>query len=316
MRKNVRFFADNDSAERAGLRPCKRCTPDSLSADLVLCQKVCRFIESHTPPPSLTEIAQHIGYSPFHLQRTFKQVMGITPFKYAHAIKWLRLQQLLTAEMQVNDAITLAGFGSVSSYYYAQAQRHQLHDIAHSNDIAFGRSIYHDLVVIGAFKDMQLIYCGVYTDEQSADSAIQHLFGQPVCIVSEVHSHVLHHLLSAHHDHTIPTVIAKDIRATAFQQRVWQAIRAIPPGQTRQYHEIAAAIGQPDATRAVANACAQNPLAIITPCHRVVPADNSVGEYRWGAHIKAQLLNAERTNTYNGETIWQKEDTSCNLSQS
>jgi AraC family transcriptional regulator of adaptative response/methylated-DNA-[protein]-cysteine methyltransferase len=233
--------------------------------------------------------------------------MGISPFKYAHAIKWLRLQQFLTAETNINNAITKAGFRSVSSYYYAQSQRQQLQLEAHPNDITFGKHIYHDLVVVGAFKDVKLTYCGVYTDEQAADSAIKQLFGQQVYEVCEVKSHMLRNMLSTQYNHTIPSAIAKDIRATAFQQQVWHAIRAIPPGQTRQYHEIAEAIGQPDATRAVANACAKNPLAIITPCHRVVPADNTVGEYRWGTKIKALLINAERTNTYNGGTLSQKE---------
>jgi AraC family transcriptional regulator of adaptative response/methylated-DNA-[protein]-cysteine methyltransferase len=136
----------------------------------------------------------------------------------------------------------------------------------------------------------------------AAEVAIQQLFRQSLSAISPPQSDLLQNLIAGHIGQAIVPTIAKDIRATAFQQRVWQAIRQIPHGQTRHYHEIATAIGQPDATRAVANACANNPLAIITPCHRVVSADNTVGGYRWGADIKARLLSAERTNTYNEDT--------------
>jgi AraC family transcriptional regulator of adaptative response/methylated-DNA-[protein]-cysteine methyltransferase len=315
LRKNVRFFADNTSAEQAGLRPCKRCTPNRMPPDLALCHKVCRYIESQPTSPSLTQIAHNIGYSPFHLQRTFKHVMGISPFGYAQAIKWLRLQRYMTTHSSVHEAISKAGFGSVSSYYHAHAQRRQLHARQHAATLSFGRCTYHDFVVIGAFKETQPIYCGIYADNATAELAMQQLFGQSLSAVNAVHSNVLHALVTAQNLGVVAPAIAKDIRATVFQQRVWQAIRQIPLGQTRHYHEIATAIGQPDATRAVANACAQNPLAIITPCHRVVPADNTIGGYRWGADIKAQLFIAEQTSTYNGGTNAQKENEPCDQSQ-
>lgn len=302
LRKNVQFFADTVSAMRAGLRPCKRCAPDTLSPEHLLCQNVCRFIESCATPPSLHHIAEAVGYSPFHVQRTFKQVMGISPFGYAQAIKWLRLQQLIPRYRTVHDAIHHAGFGSISAYYHAHAQRHQLAVMRTLTMVTIGTCTYHDFVVIGAFHGMQIVSCGIYVDAIEAESATRALFGQSIHDASTIHSELLHDLLSAHDFAMIAPSIAKDIRATAFQQRVWQAIRQIPVGQTRQYHEIARTIGQPHAVRAVANACAQNPLAIITPCHRVVPADNQIGGYRWGAHIKAHLLTAERAHVYNEGT--------------
>lgn len=302
LRKNVQFFADNASAARAGLRPCKRCTPDTLSPEHMLCQKVCRYIESCTVPPSLNQIANAVGYSSFHVQRTFKQVLGISPFGYAQAVKWLRLQQYLPMHATVHDAIQHAGFGSVSSYYHAHAHRKQLETLRHPAPITIGRCTYHDFVVIGAFHEMQLVYCGIYLDEEHADVASQQLFGKSLHDSSATHSTLLHQLLSTHDFAMVAPSIAKDIRATAFQQRVWQAIRQIPTGQTRHYQEIAHTIGHPKAVRAVANACAQNPLAIITPCHRVVPTDHQTGEYRWGATIKSHLLSAERASVYNERT--------------
>ena len=299
LRKNVQFFADNESAARAGLRPCKRCTPESTSPDLMLCQRVCRYIESSTRPPSLSQIAQAVGYSPFHLQRTFKRIMGISPFGYTQTVKWLRLHHLRSAQTTVQEAITQAGFGSVSSYYRAYTQHNVLRMHHRHDDINIGQAPYQDYVVVGVFQEMHLQYCGIYEDEAQAQSAIQLVVGRPLSSMSETHSHILATLMESVDSTTISPAIAKDIRATVFQQRVWQAIRQIPIGQTRHYHEIAAAIGHPNATRAVANACGQNPLAILTPCHRVVPADNAVGEYRWGAQIKKSLLLAEQATTYN-----------------
>jgi AraC family transcriptional regulator, regulatory protein of adaptative response / methylated-DNA-[protein]-cysteine methyltransferase len=307
LRKNVRFFADNTSATHAGLRPCKRCAPDSLSPDLMLAQRVCRYIESTPRTPSLSQIAQAMGYSPFHLQRTFKRIMGISPFGYAQTVKWLRLHHLLSAQTTVKEAITQAGFGSVSSYYRSYTQHNLLRIHHRHDDIHIGQATYHDYIVVGVFHEMHLHYCGIYEDEAQAQSAIQLLVGRPISSMSETHSHILATLLKSVDFATISPVIAKDIRATVFQQRVWQAIRQIPIGQTRQYHEIADVIGQPQATRAVANACGQNPLAILTPCHRVVPADNSVGEYRWGTPIKAKLLLAEQATTYNKDVRMRKE---------
>lgn len=315
LRKNVQFFADNASAEHAGLRPCKRCAPHSMPADIVLCQKVCRYIESQRNSPPLTQIAQAVGYSPFHLQRTFTSVMGISPFGYAKALKWLRLQRYMTANTSVQEAISKAGFGSISSYYHANTQRRQLHTLQHTTALTFGACTYHDFVVIGAFNETHPVYCGIYADNEAAELAMQQLFGKSLSAVDTLHSDVLHTLITAHGGSTVSPLIAKDIRATVFQQRVWQAIRQIPIGQTRQYHEIARAIGQPDATRAVAHACAHNPLALITPCHRVVPADNTIGGYRWGSNIKAQLLKAEQVSTYNGGEYTQEENELCSQSQ-
>lgn len=307
LRKNVQFFADTTSAALAGLRPCKRCAPDTISPEHSLCQNVCRFIESSATPPTLHQIADAVGYSPFHVQRTFKQVMGISPFGYAQAVKWLRLSQLLPQHTTVHEAVHHAGFGSISAYYRAQAHRHQLAVIRNSAPVMIGKCLHHDFVVIGVFHEMQIVSCGIYVDAAQAESATRASFGQSIHDASSIHSELLQRLLSAHNFAMIAPSIDKDIRATAFQQRVWQAIRQIPVGQTRQYRDIARAIGQPQAVRAVANACAQNPLAIITPCHRVIPADNQVGGYRWGTNIKAQLLCAESSDRYNEITHNSKE---------
>lgn len=307
LRKNVQFFADNTSAKAAGLRPCKRCTPDTLTAEQILCQKVCRYIESCTRPPTLTQIADAVGYSPFHLQRTFKHVIGISPFAYGQTLKWIRLAETQTTHKTVQAAIHAAGFGSISSYYHAHAQHKLVRIHTHQHPLQLGRCIHHGFVVIGVFRDNQIVYCGIYVDEVQANTAMQWMFPHGVPDIANQSSVALSDILSAHTD-AITSAIAKDIRATAFQHRVWQAIRQIPCGETRNYHEIAKAIGQPQATRAVANACASNPLAVITPCHRVVPAQGQTGEYRWGATIKSALIDAERKPLYNERNIAVQED--------
>lgn len=306
LRKNVRFFADNASAADAGLRPCKRCTPDTLTGDQILCQKVCRYIESCTRPPTLTQIADAVGYSPFHLQRTFKHVIGISPFAYAQTLKWIRFAQTQTTHETVQSAIRAAGFGSISSYYHAHAQLKQVRMYSQEQTLQLGRCLHHGYVVIGVFSDNRIVYCGIYVDDAHANKAMQCMFPHGIPTIADLQSAALADILSAHHDATT-SAIAKDIRATAFQHQVWQAIREIPSGETRKYHEVAQAIGHPQATRAVANACASNPLAVITPCHRVVSAGSTIGGYRWGTTIKAQLLIAEREGVYNGATVDSKE---------
>lgn len=307
LRKNVRFFADNASATAAGLRPCKRCTPDTLTGEQILCQKVCRYIESCTRPPTLTQIADAVGYSPFHLQRTFKHVIGISPFAYAQTLKWIRFVETQTTHKTVQAALHAAGFGSISSYYHAHTQHKLVRTHALQPSPKLGRCLHHGFVVVGVFSDNQIVYCGIYVDDTQANTAMHWMFPHGVPDIADQQSGTLSDILNAHTD-TITSAIAKDIRATAFQHRVWQAIRRIPCGETRKYHEIAKAIGQPQATRAVANACASNPLAVITPCHRVVPAQGQTGEYRWGATIKSALIDAERKPLYNERNTALQED--------
>lgn len=299
-RKNVQFFADNASAERAGLRPCKRCTPNGISPENELCQRVCRFIESQQCMPSLTQIAHAVGYSRFHLQRTFKQVMGISPFAYAQTIKWLRVQALLSDDMPVIDAIVHAGFGSISAYYHAHTQHTLVRNLRNADVVHIGMCMHHGFVVIGIFDAHAIQYCGVYVDDAHAKTSIQRLLGVAEIHMSAQHSSILRKMIQAQTPPSSDISIDNGFRATAFQHRVWHAIRQIPIGETRHYQEIAQEIGQPTASRAVANACAHNPLAIITPCHRVVPRHGTIGKYRWGTDIKAKLLEAEHTATYNG----------------
>lgn len=293
-RKNVRFFADNASAEAAGLRPCKRCTPDTIPVDILLCQHVSRYIESCHETPALHAIADAVGYSPFHVQRTFRRIMGITPFGYAQAIRLMRVQQYLHESNTVAEAIERAGYGSISAFYHA----HKGHATrsTQTQDRQYALCTYAGLVVIGIFSSIGIQYCGVYADEASAEAALRGL-GIDTHSASVQHTHILEAILQQLQDDTLPIQLAIDIRATAFQHKVWQAIRKIPIGHTASYQEIADTIGQPGARRAVANACAQNPLALITPCHRVIQANKVTGEYKWGAPLKRQLLTYEAKGT-------------------
>lgn len=299
LRKNVRFFGDKDSARRAGLRPCKRCTPDDIPLDVMLCQKVCRYIESCADSPSLVQIATAVGYSQFHLQRTFRQVMGITPFAYAQAIRIMRLQHFLQESTTVQEAIFRAGYKSVSAFYHAHKGRnHRPTPDAH---MTYGMCDYAGLKVIGVFSSRGIQFCGVYEDEITATAAARNMWPSLADVPQEEFSTLLAHYISLSSTPELPPQLDQDIRATTFQQQVWQAIRQIPFGQTAYYKQIAKTIGRPTATRAVANACAQNPLALITPCHRVLPSHSTPGGYRWGADVKARLISYESRERYNGE---------------
>lgn len=305
QRKNVQFFADITSAESAGLRPCKRCTPDTIPTDIALCHNVCRYIESCHETPSLNTIARAVGYSPFHLHRTFRRTMGISPFGYVQAIRQMRVQQLLKNDITVQEAVAQAGYGSISAFYHAHRGKKLRHQKVDTYAIA--RCMHAHLIVIGIFSEHGLQYCGVFADEQTAQNAIAVHCGSAKYGYDAALSRTL---LNAINDNQLDVgsrQLALDIRATTFQHRVWQAIRQIPVGRTASYATIAQSIGQPNAVRAVANACAQNPLALITPCHRVVTANTMPGKYRWGSALKAKLLSYETQQRYNVETPQDKE---------
>jgi AraC family transcriptional regulator of adaptative response/methylated-DNA-[protein]-cysteine methyltransferase len=300
MRKNVEFLASPDVAERAGYRACKRCHPRDADPQRVLVQRVCdRLVEGESAPP-LAELGAEFGVSPFHLQRTFKRVTGVTPRQYAAAHRVGRLKEELRTSERVTGAVYRAGFGS-SSRVYEQTGR-----LLGMTPAAYGRG----------GRGMRITYtvqtCALGQVLVAAtDRGIAFVcFGDDVLpLEEELHGEypaaeiarddratrrfaaaVLRAVRDGHPDHTLPV----DVLATAFQARVWQALREIPRGETRSYAEVARAIGQPKAARAVARACADNPTPIIVPCHRVIHADGTLSGFRWGVGRKEKLLERER----------------------
>lgn len=296
-RKNVRFFETIQQAEAAGLRPCKRCMPHTIAPEKQLSQLVCQIIEQSSQLPDLTSIATQTGYSKFHLLRVFKRVMGITPFAYARIIRSLRLLTSMSQATTVTEALSDAGYGSASAYYYAQKHARNLPMEQKHGTYVVGHCRYAQFDVIGVFNDHGIVYCGVFQDLASAADAVSQRFDVDISMPNQAYSSLLHALV---HRQALDTPVALiDDSATPFQRNVWHAIRAIPVGKTLTYSELATQIGKPTAIRAVANACARNPHALITPCHRIVGANDATGGYRWGASLKKRLLTYERATYYN-----------------
>ena len=292
----VEFYMSPADAERAGYRPCKRCRPGD-SRDVSPVAKICEYITAHADERlTLATLAGVAGMSPFHLQRRFKKDMGITPKEFQQAQRSARLSARLRAGDTVSRATYEAGFGSSSRVYEqslgmtpaavrkgGQGQRIQFSIV----DSPFGR-------LLVAYTERGV--CSVAFGD--TDAALERtLRGQ--CPAAEVHraGQTVHEWissivrsLSAGGNATVPV----DARGTAFQLRVWKALQRIPRGTTLSYSEVAKRIGRPTAVRAVARACASNPVALVVPCHRVVREDGGLGGYRWGVERKQAILDHER----------------------
>jgi len=298
LRKNVRFFNDAQAAQQAGLRACKRCHPDDISPEIRSINMICRFLDDQPTPPSLRDLASRFGYSPFHLTRMFKAHLGVSPRQYSDAIRKKRLATALNHQHSITHAALDAGYTTPNSLYYTNPlgvlPRHYrnggtgMHIWYATTPTALGL-----LVVAQTAKGV--CFVAFADDDSHAATIIQSEFPaanitNDATVVANTITYV-NNLLNNHPNHRdIPI----DIRATAFQQRVWDALRTIPRGTTLSYAAIAQHIGQPTANRAVAQACASNPLAVIVPCHRVVAQSGARGNYRWGSQRKAQLLDQEQ----------------------
>ena len=296
IRTNVTFFDSTEAARAAGFRACLRCRPDGVSSDQQMVAAVARLIESAEVQPTLSELAVEVGVSASHLQRTFKRATGMSPRQYASTLRGTRFRERLRAAGTVTDAVYDAGFGSTRAAYEGARSVLAMRPSAYKGGgrgerIAYARTEGPAGPMLVAATHLGV--CAVY-------------FGDGDGVLSRLSAEFPHAALQhdpdamAPHVESVRAALSEsaaepklDERGTAFQRRVWQALRNIPRGETRTYSEIAAAIGQPSAARAVARACATNPLALLTPCHRVVRTDGGLGGYRWGVDKKQALLDAE-----------------------
>jgi len=310
-RVNVVFFREREAAERAGFRPCLRCKPETPigahpHAELV--SRVCRDIESRIEsgvepngdaPLTLSALGRRLGVSPFHLQRTFKSLTGITPRAYADA----RRLEVMKAGLRRGDSVTRAmvdaGYSSSSRLYERAASQLGMAPRQYRNraagvviryavvDCALGK-----LLIAGTDKGVCAIRFG---DTRAAlEKTLREEFAQARL---EHDPHSLEPWTGRLRDHlrgnpAMPD-LPLDIQATAFQRLVWEHLRTIPRGQTESYSEVARRVGRPTAARAVARACASNPVALAIPCHRVVREGGDLGGYRWGIALKQKLLEIE-----------------------
>jgi AraC family transcriptional regulator of adaptative response/methylated-DNA-[protein]-cysteine methyltransferase len=302
-RRNVTFFATAAEAERAGFRPCKRCRPDRESVrarQARLVAQACETIAKSVEPPNLDALARAAGLSRFHFHRLFKQMTGLTPKAYATAHRTQRVQQELAQGARVTDAIYAAGYNSNSPFYSEAARTLGMRPSEYRSRgrgltirFAVAQCSLGALLVAASDKGICAILLGDEPDALVRD--LQDRFREAQLIGGDQDferwvAQVVGFVEAPHIGLDLPL----DLRGTAFQRRVWQALRKIPPGKTISYSELAKRIGLPTATRAVAQACGANPLAVAIPCHRVVRTDGSLSGYRWGIERKRELLARER----------------------
>jgi len=303
-RERVKFFDLPEAAEQAGFRACLRCQPQRariLDPQVELVQRVCRLLnDSETETSKLAELASHAGVSVFHLQRTFKRVMGISPRQYLTARKFGNFKTLVRKGETVTNSLYESGFNSSSRLYEHASEELGMTPATYSRG-ARGVNINYTIVdssmgrLLVAVTERGVCAVRMGDDDAELEKDLHEEF--PHAQIAREDSalrgpveKILNHLDKNDACLDLPL----DIRATAFQRQVWEQLRAIPYGETVSYGDVAKALGKPGAVRAVGRACATNPVALVIPCHRVVREDKSLGGYRWGLERKKRLLDHER----------------------
>jgi AraC family transcriptional regulator of adaptative response/methylated-DNA-[protein]-cysteine methyltransferase len=301
-RENVEFHATPAQAEAAGFRPCKRCKPTAqglAERHAAVVAKACRLIEQAEELPSLDDLARGARLSPFHFHRVFKSVTGVTPKAYAAAHRGRRVRDELKGAGTVTEAIYGAGFNSNARFYEASADllgmtpsEFRAGGAGATIRFAVGECSLGSILVAATAKGVCAIQFGDDPDVlarnlQDAFPQAKLVGGDPA--FEQLVAKVVGFIEAPRQGLDLPL----HVRGTAFQQRVWRALRKIRPGKTASYAEIAEKIGEPKAVRAVAQACGANPVAVAIPCHRVVRRDGALSGYRWGVERKRTLLEKE-----------------------
>lgn len=300
----VRFFDTTNEARQAGFRACKRCRPDTVGVaqpGIDAVRRVSAYLATHADETvTLAHLARVASLSPHHLQRRFKAIVGLSPREYQAAMRADRLRAGLRAGLDVTSAIYEAGYGSPSRVYESAPTGKGMPPSSYRRHGAGMRISYSIMpsrigrVLVAATEHG---VCAVKIG--ASDAALVRELGREYS-AAEISANespraewvraIAEHLRGDHDTLDLPI----DVKATAFQWKVWRALQQIPVGETQAYAEVARRIGKPKAVRAVASACANNPVALVVPCHRVVPSTGGAGNYRWGPERKAALLAAEQ----------------------
>ena len=304
LRQNVSFYPLPNAARQAGFRACKRCKPDQTAlrnpqAELI--HRACRLLEADADAQlTLETLGAQLRVSPYHLQRLFKKLMGITPREYAEARRAAHFKQAVQAGANVTTALYEAGYGSSSRLYEHAAARLGMTPATYRKG---GKGMEISYTIAGSPLGWLLVaatgkgICSVALGDEAEQLAADLRAEFPQAALTRDETNLLSHVaaLVAHLRGELPHPdLPLDVRGTAFQQRVWAELRRIPYGTTISYRALAERIGQPTAARAVARACATNPVALVTPCHRVVREKGEVSGYRWGVARKQALLKREK----------------------
>ena len=295
LRKNVRFYATPADAGIAGLRPCKRCSPDAQSAEEACVLAAIAAIRAQGAM-TLDQLADLTGYAPTHFQRLFKRTVGMSPAAFARAVRQERVRDALMTGQRVADAMTTAGYSGPQQFYAETKGRLGMAPSDWSKGGA-GRVVnwavlptsLGDMLVAATEKGV----CCLAFGESEAELAARFPKAQLVPAGEDFRQLFAQVVEAVEQPGPGSAAIPLDVKGTAFQQRVWEELRRIPHGETRSYGELAAALGNPKASRAVGGANGANHVAVLIPCHRVIAADGTLGGYAYGPAIKAELLRRE-----------------------
>lgn len=294
-RENVEFFADPAAARAAGYRACLRCKPDEVGRDRVAVAEAIQVIEAAEEAINLDQLAARVGYAPHHFHRLFKRATGVTPAAYARGLKARAAAEALTKESNVTEAIYEAGYSAPSRFYESAAARLGMSPSVWQRGGAgvtirwtIAETSLGPLLIAATDKGL----CRVAFDED-ADALVCRFPKAEVvqggAALADLAERVVASVESPERHQDLPL----DVQGTAFQEAVWQALRATPAGETRTYSELAAIAGNPRAVRAAGTACGANHLAVVIPCHRAQRSDGSMGGYAYGIDRKIVLRNRE-----------------------
>ncbi|VVT04866.1 Methylphosphotriester-DNA--protein-cysteine S-methyltransferase / Methylated-DNA--protein-cysteine methyltransferase [Sphingomonas sp. EC-HK361] len=296
-RANVSFYGEPADARAAGYRACLRCRPDEVGRDREAVARAVAIIDTAETPPTLVELGAAVGYAPHHFQRLFTRATGVSPAAYARARRAGRAADALQGEASVTDAIYAAGYSAPSRFYEHAAPRLGMAPSAWARGGAgvtirwtLARTSLGPLLVAATDRGL----CRVAFDED--DASLKARFPHAELVqggeaLATLAAQVVASVESPDRDQSLPL----DIRGTAFQEAVWQALRSIPAGETRSYRELAAIAGSAGAVRAAGSACGANPVAVVVPCHRAKRSDGSIGGYAHGLDRKRALLAREHS---------------------
>jgi AraC family transcriptional regulator of adaptative response/methylated-DNA-[protein]-cysteine methyltransferase len=302
-RENVDFYATGEEARAAGFRPCMRCKPDEVGRDREAVARAVKLIEQAEEAPNLQDLADAVGYAPHHFQRLFKRDLGVSPAEYVRALRNKRAETALKANGRVTDAIYDAGYSGPSGFYSDAKERLGMTPSAW-RDGGRGETIrwtsfdspIGPMLIATTSKGI----CRLTFDDSEA--SLKRLFPRATVVRDDggLKELVEGALTAIEHPAAAPE-LPIDVAGTAFQEKVWRELRKIPLGETRSYAQIAAAIGAPNAVRAVGTANGDNHVAVLIPCHRVIRSDGTLGGYAGGLDRKRQLLDAEGHSTASPE---------------
>jgi AraC family transcriptional regulator, regulatory protein of adaptative response / methylated-DNA-[protein]-cysteine methyltransferase len=295
LRKNVRFYATAQEAAKAGLRPCKRCSPDSQSAEEACVLAAIAAIRANGAM-TLEALADLTGYTPTHFQRLFKRTVGLSPAAFAKALRQERVREGLSRGLGVTEALANAGYGGSEQFYAETKGRLGMKPSDWSRGGA-GKRV-HWAVLATTLGPMLVAatdkgVCCLAFGEGEAELRARFPEAELVAAGEEFRALFAAVVEAVEQPGPGSAAIPLDVKGTAFQQRVWEELRRIPHGETRSYGELAAALGNPKASRAVGGANGANHVAVLIPCHRVIAGDGSLGGYAYGLAIKAELLKRE-----------------------